>query len=194
MAIIQRTFVVTAAAAALAGALTLPVWAQQTPVAPANVAAAPAHPHSHAQRPVDPAAFHAKRMERIKPLLQLTAAQENAWKQYVDATTPTKRPTPRMDREAWKQLTTPQRIEQTQQLRKERNQAMEQRENATKTFYAGLNPAQQKAFDALEPRLHAGGPRHAKHGHGFHKPGHPSHPHQGQQPRPAPHAPDAAGA
>lgn len=113
--------------------------------------------------------MHAQHMERVKPLLQLTAAQEGAWKKYVEATRPAERKAPRMDREAFNKLTTPQRIDQAQSLRKERNAAIEQRENATKAFYASLNPAQQKAFDVAMPMhghghgkgpgMHRGGPR-----------------------------------
>lgn len=171
MALLHRTLTATAAAAALAGAFALPVWAQNTP-APATPAATTAPAHPHAARPaVDRAALHARHMERIKPLLQLTAAQEGSWQKYVDATRPAARKAQRPDREAWSKLTTPQRIEQAQTLRKERTAAAEQRESATKTFYASLNPAQQKAFDAAMPL----------HGHGKH-PGMRGHRHEGGHP------------
>ena len=172
MALLQRTLTATAAAAALVGAFALPASAQNQP-APAAAQTAPAHPQ--AGRPaLDHAAMHAQHMERVKPLLQLTAAQESAWKKYVEATRPAERKAPRMDREAFSKLTTPQRIDQAQSLRKERNAAIEQRENATKAFYASLNPAQQKAFDVAMPAhghgkghgMHRGGPRGEGH-HGM---------------------------
>lgn len=190
MALLQRTLTATAAAAALVGAFALPASAQNqaAPAAPA-AQTAPAHPHAARQAP-DRAAMHAQHMERVKPLLQLTAAQEGAWKKYVEATRPAERKAPRMDREAFSKLTTPQRIEQAQSLRKERNAAIEQRENATKTFYASLNPAQQKAFDVAMPAhghgkghgMHRGGPRGEGQGHpgmrgdrpGMGHPGHPA--------------------
>lgn len=196
MALLHRTLTVTAAAAALAGAFALPVWAQNTPAPAAPVAAqtAPAAAQHQAPRPhLDRGAMHAKHMERVKPLLQLTAAQEGAWQKYVDATRPAPRNAQqRHDREALSKLTTPQRIEKAQSLRKERNAAAEQRENATKTFYAGLNPAQQKAFDvALPLRGHGKGGMHkAGHRHGE-RAGYPGHPGHGKghhtQPAPAAH-------
>lgn len=200
MALLHRTLTATAAAAALAGAFALPVWAQNT-AAPAAPAAqtAPAAPHQHAPRPamerkVDRAAQHAQRMERVKPLLQLTAGQEGNWQKFVDATRPAERKGPRMDREAWSKLTTPQRIEQAQTLRKERNAVAEQRENATKTFYASLNPAQQKAFDVAMPlRGHGKGPGMHR---GGHRPGGSHHGHgmPHQAPMGHPGAPAATGA
>lgn len=176
MALFQRTLAATAAAAALAGAFTLPVWAQNAPAPQGTTATAPDGMRHHAPRPpMDWAAMHAKRMEHLKPLLQLTAAQEGAWSKFVDATRPGERKA-RMDREAWSKLSTPQRIEQAQTLRKERNAKAEQRENATKTFYASLNPAQQKAFDVAMPMGM---------GHGMHKAGHRHHQGgPGQGPRP----------
>ena len=195
MALLQRTLTATAAAAALVGAFALPASAQNT-AAPAAPAAQTAPAHAHAARPaMDRSAMYAKHMERVKPLLQLTAAQEGAWQKYVDATRPTERKAPRMDREAFSKLTTPQRIEQAQTLRKERNAMAEQRENATKTFYAGLSPAQQKAFDVAMPfhghgkgpGMHRGGPRQGD--------GHPGmRGHQGQAPMGHPGAPAPAGA
>ena len=195
MALLQRSLIATATAAALAGAFTLPVWAQNTaaPAAP-TAQTAPAHPHQAGRPALDPAAMHAQHMERVKPLLQLTAAQEGAWKKYVEATRPAERKGPRMDREAWSKLTTPQRIEQAQTLRKERNAVAEQRENATKTFYASLNPAQQKAFDVAMPlRGHGKGPGMHR---GGHRPGGSHHGHgmPHQAPMGHPGAPAATGA
>ncbi|MDR2326769.1 MAG: Spy/CpxP family protein refolding chaperone [Acidovorax sp.] len=178
MAILQRTLLATAAAAAISGAFTLPVWAQSntTPTTAAATATAPAATtHMGAQRgqrhAMDRTAMHAQHMERLKALLQLNNTQEASWKQFVDGTQPAERQGKHMDREAWSKLTTPQRIEQMQTLRKERNAAAERRESATKTFYASLNPAQQKAFDAAMPmhgqRMHKGhgGGRHGFSGH-----------------------------
>jgi len=183
MALFSRTLAATAAAAALAGAFTLPVGAQNAPAPQASAPAAAAHPH---RAPLDRGARHTQRMEHLKPLLQLTPAQEGAWNQFVDATRPAERKGPRLDREAWSKLTTPQRIEQAQTLRKERAATAERREAATKAFYASLNPAQQKAFDVAVPlRGHGRG-----HGHGMHRAGHPQPegPHGHRGPRPLPGA------
>ena len=59
-----------------------------------------------------------------------------------------------------------------ERLRKERNAAIEQRENATKAFYASLNPAQQKAFDVAMP-AHGHGKGHGMHRGGPRGEGHP---------------------
>lgn len=186
MALFQRTLAATAAAAALAGAFTLPVWAQNAPAPQGKAVTAPDGARHHAPRPpMDRAAMHTKHMEHLKPLLQLTAAQEGAWNKYVEATRPGERKA-HMDREAWSKLTTPQRIEQAQTLRKERNAKAEQRENATKTFYASLNPAQQKAFDVAMP-LRGHGMKHGMHKAGHRQPGgHAGHPGQGPRPMQAP--------
>jgi protein CpxP len=180
MALLQRTFAAAAATAALAGAITLPVWAQSTPAAMPT--ATVAVPHKATRPTMDMASMHARHMERVKPLLQLTPAQEGAWKQFVEATRPQARTGQRTDREAWSKLTTPERIDQTQTLRKAHLGRIEQRENATKAFYASLNSAQQKAFDVAMPMR-----GHGK-GHGMQKRGHGPHgdhlSHRGPNPRP----------
>ena len=176
MAKFQRSLTATLAAAALLGSLAFSANAQPAPhVGPA--------PHSEARRaqPVDIAQVHAQRNERLQTLLQLQPSQQAAWEQYLKATTPT----PRAHaagaagaRTDWRQLTTPQRLDQAQKLRKERNAHMEQREQATRNFYNSLNASQQKAFDTLTvPR--AG---HHQAGHRGHRMEKHRHAHLGQGP------------
>jgi hypothetical protein len=66
-------------------------------------------------------------------------------------------------------MTTPQRIDAMQKRHAEMSARMQARGEATKAFYAQLNPEQQKVFDTETARRfgHGGpGPRgHGKHGH-----------------------------
>ena len=100
---------------------------------------------------------HARREAELKTRLQLTAQRAQG---------------PRFDRAEFAKLTTPQRLDRMQQLKTERDARMAQRATATRTFYAQLNPAQQKVFDLETARGHRGhgghgGPRggHGPEGH-----------------------------
>ena len=107
--------------------------------------------------PRDPAEFqkrmaehHAKRQADLKAALKLTPAQEGAWTNFTQATQPPAggpRQGPRMDREEFKKLNTPQRIDLMEKRSAERQVHMKQRGDAVKAFYAQLNPDQQKVFD-----------------------------------------------
>lgn len=193
MAIFQRTLTAAVAAAALAGSFALSAQAQPAPAQPAAAAAhaAPQHAPRHAQA-VDLAKVHAERSERLKTLLQLQPNQQAAWDQYVKATTPQPRAKPQGERKDLRQLTTPERLDLAQQLRKERTAKVEQREQATRSFYSSLNPSQQKAFDTLSAHQ-----PDAKRGHGKHfaqpRGPHHGHGHPGQH-RAAPSAPAAPAA
>ena len=153
----------------------------QAPVAPS--AAAPAAAVAQADNAAAPKAQHkrmdpAKRMERmqehrakrlaaLKEKLKLNAGQEGAWSTFTAASQPPAgaRP-PRMDRAEFAKLTTPQRLERMQARQAERSAMFAKRAEATKTFYAGLTPEQQKTFDAETAHFGGhGGPR-GHHGHG----------------------------
>lgn len=104
----------------------------------------------------------AQREAALKQILQITPAQEGAWNQWVASRRPSATmPRPRPGEFA--QLTTPQRIDRMRELRAARNAEMDRRADATKTFYAALSPAQQKAFDALTASRGFG--RGGMHGH-----------------------------
>lgn len=161
----QRPFAAVIAAAALLGTAAFNANAQpQAPApAPAPAHAAPAHHGHHA--PVDFAKFHTERMEHLKTVLQIQPNQQAAWDQYVKSITPEKRAkADRQQRSDLRKLTTPERLDLAQKLRKERAAKAEQRDQATRSFYASLNPSQQKAFDAIKvqrhgkPGLHKAGP------------------------------------
>ena len=65
-------------------------------------------------------------------------------------------------------MTTPQRIDARLAMMERRDAEMRARANATKAFYNGLTPAQQKAMDSLPPMgpmsMHGHGGRHGEHG------------------------------
>lgn len=127
----------------------------------------------------DTAARHAQRVERqashlaaLKARLQLSPEQEAAWTSFTNVMTP-QEPLVR-DRVALRaemqKLSTPERIDRMQQLRKQAGERMDARMNAVKTFYAQLTPTQQKVFD-LE--FHAGMAERGR--HGGHRGGHGPH-------------------
>ena len=155
--IFQRRF----AATAILAALSLPVLAQQAPVAP-PAASAQAQPRDgghnrhnpHERRHGDMAQHHAKRLADLKGQLKLTAAQESAWTSFTTAMQPGERPA-RLDHNGMEKLTTPERIDRMRAMRAQHAAEADRRGEATKTFYATLTPDQQKTFDAQAHR----GPR-----------------------------------
>ena len=114
--------------------------------------------------PMDPAKMQAMVVQRqaaLKEKLKITPAQEGAWTAFTSIMQPSvdmhKR---RMEMRAeMDKLTTPERIDKMRALRTQRDAEMDQRANATKTFYAALTPEQQKVFDAQRMR---GGPGHGQ--------------------------------
>lgn len=106
----------------------------------------------------DPAMM-AKHQAELKAKLKLTPAQEGAWSAFTAALQPPAhmaRPTPEQRAELDK-LSTPERIDKMRALRTQRmadvSAAMDKRGEATKTFYAALNPEQQKIFDAEHKKM-----------------------------------------
>ena len=160
MSLLQRSAIVSAMLAALA----IPAFAQTSPATPTatttatTTQTAPSAKH-HGRSPEAQEAHRAKRMQALKAKLQINASQESAWNDYVTATQ-RQRPAPgeRPNREAFAQMTTPERIDAMQAMHAKRQAAMDQRSQATKTFYAALNPQQQKTFDAETLK------RHERHG------------------------------
>ena len=155
----------------LAGLITsagMSVWAQSPAAGPENnpapsVAAQPergANPqhqraesreqrmHQRGERMQERAT---KRMADLKVRLQITSGQESAWNSFADAMKPNPAAMQKMRaaRTELQGLTTPERIDRMRAMRTERMAAMDQRMDATKTFYAQLNPLQQKSFDQI---------------------------------------------
>ena len=152
--IFQRRF----AATAILAALSLPVLAQQAPVAPpaasAQALARDGGHNRHERRHGDMAQHQAKRMADLKGQLKLTADQEPAWTSFTTAMQPGER-SARLDHKGMEKLTTPERIDRMRAMRAQHAAEADRRGEATKTFYAALTPEQQKTFDAKAHR----GPR-----------------------------------
>lgn len=115
----------------------------------------------------------AERQSQLKAALKLTPAQEAAWTRYTSAHQPPKMGA-RPDRDAWAKLTTPQRLDQMQAQKAERDAHMAQMTDATRALYAALDAEQQKVFDSQAPMAGLGmGGKHrgergmpGQHGHG----------------------------
>ena len=107
----------------------------------------------------------AQREARLKQILQITPAQDSAWNAWTAARRPADMQRPNPGELA--QLPTPERIDRMRALRTARSAEMDRRSDATKVFYAALNPSQQKAFDALTARRwdRGMGGRHGGWGH-----------------------------
>ncbi|GGC95803.1 Spy/CpxP family protein refolding chaperone [Undibacterium terreum] len=135
----------------------------------AQSASAPAAstPARHAPSEADRAKWAAKMKDRmakhqaeLHDKLKLTAAQEPAWKTFIDATAPGPMPAHKPeDRKAFEKLNTPDRMEKGLQMMKEHQAKMEAHLAALKTFYAVLTPEQQKTFDDAHRHMrgHRGG-------------------------------------
>ena len=158
---------VAGAAAALFATLALPAFAQAPVSNPSTPDPQVRYEPREESRPQRMERMQ-KRMGEFKQALQLNPAQEDAWNQYQQAMKPPTQPPARPDVEAFKQLSTPERIERLRALREQHAAEMDRRGEATKAFYAQLNPAQQKTFDAQSLRWmqrmhghdHDHGPRH----------------------------------
>ncbi|MEJ8845342.1 Spy/CpxP family protein refolding chaperone [Variovorax rhizosphaerae] len=145
----------------------------QAPATPTTAPAAPAAEQRMDRQQRDAKFFermqarHAQRLAALKAKLNLNAGQEAAWSTYTAAIAPPARPPQRPDRAELQKLTTPERIDRMQARQAERQAMFTQRADATKSFYAALNPEQQKTFDteslAMMDHGRHGGPGH--HGH-----------------------------
>jgi hypothetical protein len=117
-----------------------------------------------AERKARMAEHMAKRQAALHDALKLTSAQEGAWRDFIAAT----KREPRagrmgMDREAFKTMTAPQRMEARIAMQKQRTAQMEKRLAATKTFYSQLTAEQQKTFDDATKMGRHHGKRHGGH-------------------------------
>lgn len=147
---------------------------------PAKAPDTPAHAQRIEQRM---AAHHTHRIEQLKTLLQLQPHQQAALERFAAATAPQARTAQAGEKTADKAtpsatknhqpLTTPERLDRAAQ----RRAAQQQRDDATRTFYAALTPAQQKVFDHIAAqherrgRGKAHGKAHRPHANSHHHPG-----------------------
>lgn len=109
---------------------------------------------------MDPAkmeAMHAKHLADLKTRLKITPAQEGAWNTFTAAMKPPARTMEHPDRAAMDKLTTPERIDKMREWRNkqhaEHQAAMDQRDQAVKTFYGTLTDEQKKVMDAEHARM-----------------------------------------
>ena len=165
-------------AAAACAALALPVLAQTNPTAPVapdtTTTSVQQHRGQNADRQAKRQQWQEKRVERqaarladFKQRLAITPAQEPAWARFTE-TMQAKRDFARLDRSGMEKLTTPERIDRMRAMRAQRNAAMDARLDATKAFYAELQPEQQRTFDTASARMmHMGarGGKYRMHGH-----------------------------
>jgi hypothetical protein len=118
----------------------------------AAMMAGPADGMHEGMRHRDPARMQArmdKHAAELKARLKLTPAQEGAWTTLVAAhKMPADMMAKRPDPAAMEKLSTPERLERMKALRRQHMTVMDQRDEATKVFYATLTPEQQKVFDA----------------------------------------------
>lgn len=150
-----RRVAMLASAAVLLTALTLPsVWAQPATADGNGPGPRGARPEQMKERMKERMqARMQEQMQRLKEKLELSPEQEGAWNTFQEAMRPpTERPQ-RPNREELSRLSTPERIDRLHQLREQHASEANRRGEATKAFYAQLNPAQQKTFDAQSLRL-----------------------------------------
>jgi len=167
-----RTGLIAGAALSLAAATA--TFAQApAPGAPPAPRAGMMHHQQH-----DPAAMAAK----LRTSLQLTPAQEPALQAFIGAMQPTGEMREHMkgDRDQWKTLTTPQRLDKMQAMMSEHQQMFARHADAVRRFYAALTPAQQKDFDAMHQGMMGDGGMHGGKGHGMW--GHKDGDHRGMGP------------
>ena len=108
-------------------------------------------------------ARRAQRQARLKETLQITPVQEGAWSTWTASMQPPanwKRP----DRAELARLPTPERIDRMRSLRTERMAMQDKRGEATKVFYATLDPIQKRVFDLETAKRGQQGGREGGHG------------------------------
>jgi Spy/CpxP family protein refolding chaperone len=143
----------------------------QAPAAPAPAAREAGHHHGR---------HHERRAQLVHDALNLRPDQEAAWNAYRAALT-SARPARGEHARPAHALTTPERLDRMQQRMAARQAAFARRAEAARRFYAALDPAQQKAFDAVTQLSGREGGRHhgGRRGHGMgpmrgHGPGAPA--------------------
>jgi hypothetical protein len=103
---------------------------------------------------------HAQHLTELKAKLNLQAAQEPAWNTFTQSMQHPARMA-RPERATFEQMTTPERLDQMQAMKAQRDAHMQQRAEATKFFYAMLNTDQKQVFDQETARMMKGSGMHA---------------------------------
>lgn len=160
------------AAAGLMAATALTVAAAAAALAQEpGMGSGPAASGPGAHRDGDPAEFRARmqahrqeKLQALRQVLRLRPDQDAAFQAFAQAVAP-------LGGGGWKQdgqdragagagaaATTPQRLDMLASRLSEREARMRRRIEATRAFYAALDPQQQRVFDSLmELRGHGGG-------------------------------------
>jgi len=111
---------------------------------------------------------HTQHLAALKSKLNLLAAQEPAWITFTQSMQHPARMA-RPERASLEKMTTPERLDMMKSMKAQRDAHMQQRADATKTFYASLSTEQKQVFDQETARMMKGSGMHAtKHegGHG----------------------------
>lgn len=103
---------------------------------------------------------HAQHLTELKSKLNLQGAQEPAWNSFTQSMQHPARMA-RPERATFEQMTTPERLDQMQAMKAQRDAHMQQRAEATKAFYATLNADQKQVFDQETARMMKGSGMHA---------------------------------
>ncbi|MFN4350861.1 MAG: Spy/CpxP family protein refolding chaperone [Hylemonella sp.] len=93
----------------------------------------------------------AKRAAELKTKLKLSTEQESSWNAFLAAMKPPAHAS-MPKREDMAKLSTPERLDKMNELRKQREATFEQRDAATRTFYGSLSAEQKKVFDESTAR------------------------------------------
>jgi len=148
--------------AAVLATSALVALAQSGPGPAAGPGAGPGMHQADGERHARQQERMAKRAADLKAKLKLSAEQESKWNAFVAAMKPPAQ-TSMPKREDMAKLSTPERLDKMNELRKQRDAAFEQRDAATRTFYGALNADQKKVFDESTVRSHRQG-HHRGHG------------------------------
>ncbi|MCZ8294710.1 MAG: Spy/CpxP family protein refolding chaperone [Hylemonella sp.] len=148
--------------AAVLATSALVALAQSGPGPAAGAGAGPGMHQPDGERHARQQERMAKRAADLKAKLKLSAEQESNWNAFLAAMKPPARAS-MPKREDLAKLSTPERLDKMNELRKQRDAAFEQRDAATRTFYSALNADQKKVFDESTVRSHRHGP-HRGHG------------------------------
>lgn len=118
---------------------------------------------------------HAMHLAELKTKLKLEASQDAAWVAYEQSMQMGSHAGAHPDRAAMAKMTTPERLDQMEAHKAQRDAQMKKHADATKTFYAALNSNQKKVFDTETARAMSrmggkmkGGMSGGHEGHGHH--------------------------
>lgn len=110
---------------------------------------------------------HAQHLAALKSKLNLQAAQEPAWNNFTQSMQQGARMA-RPDHANFEKMTTPERLDQMQAMKAQRDTHMQRRAEATKALYASLSTDQKQVFDQETGRLMKGSGMHAMRHQGHH--------------------------